>query len=80
MNGKPKQIRPLLDIHCVTEPYCQYPVAIKIAMEDGSIQTYELKNKMEYKFGQVMTALAKMETGYQYRGKHEKSRVHKGKL
>ena len=80
MSNKPKQIKPLLDIHCITEPFCQYPVAIKVAMEDGTIQTYELKNKMEYKFGQVMTALAKMEVGYEYRGRHEKSRVHKGKL
>ena len=80
MKNKPKQIKPLLDIHCITEPYCQYPVAVRITMEDGSIQTYELKNKMEYKCGQVMTALAKMEVGYEYRGRHEKSRVHKGKL
>lgn len=80
MSDKPKHIRPLLDIHCINEPYCQYPVAVRITFEDGSTQVYELKNKMEYKFGQVMTALAKMETGYQYRGRHEKSRVHKGQL
>lgn len=71
---------PLLELHCVKEPYCQYPVAIKVAMDDGTVQTYDLRNKMEYKFGQVLVALAKMETGYQYRGKHEKSRHHKGKL
>lgn len=72
MFGKPKQIRPLLDIHCINEPFCQYPVAVRITMEDGSIQTYELKNKMEYKFGEVMKCLDRMTVGYQYNGKHEK--------
>jgi hypothetical protein len=72
--------KPLLDIHCVNEPYCQYPVSVKIAMDDGTVQTYELKNKMEYKFGEVIKCMARMETGYQYKGKHEKSRTHKRKL
>ena len=72
--------KPLLDIHCVEEPYCQYPVAIKVAMDDGTIQVYELKNKMEYKFGNVMKAIARMETGYQYMGKHQKSRTHNSHL
>lgn len=72
--------KPLLDIHCVTEPYCDYPVAVKILMDDGSVQTYELKNKTDYQFSKVMNALAKMQTGYQYRGEHRKSRIHKGKL
>ena len=68
--------KPLLEIHCVREPYCEYPVAVKVTMDDGTVQTYELKNKMEYKFGEVMKALARMETGYQYMGKHERSRIH----
>lgn len=72
--------KPLLDIHCVNEPYCNYPTAIKVAMDDGTIQTYELKNKMEYKFGEVMKCIAKMETGYQYRGRHQKSRTHRSEL
>jgi hypothetical protein len=55
-------------------------VSVKIAMDDGTVQTYELKNKMEYKFGEVIKCMARMETGYQYKGKHEKSRTHKRKL
>lgn len=69
-----RKIKPLLDIHCVNEPYCQYPVAIRIAMEDGTVQTYELKNKWEYKFGEVMLNLEQMKVGYQYKGKHGKKR------
>ena len=72
--------KPLLDIHCVTEPYCDYPVAVKILMDDGTVQTYELKNKTDYQFNKVMNALAKMQTGYQYMGEHRKSRIHKSKL
>ena len=68
---------PLLEIHCVNEPYCNYPTAVKIAMDDGTIQTYELKNKMEYKFGEVLKALDKMTVGYQYQGRHEKNRGRK---
>ena len=39
--------KPLLEIHCVREPYCEYPVAVKVTMDDGTVQTYELKNKMD---------------------------------
>ena len=43
--------KPLLDIHCINEPFCEYPVAIRVTMDDGTVQTYDLRNKMEYKFG-----------------------------
>lgn len=32
--------KPLLKIHCEEKPYCTYPVALKVAMDDGTIQTY----------------------------------------
>ena len=71
--------KPLLDIHCITEPYCEYPVALKVTMDDGSVQTYELKNKWEYKFGEVMLSLEKMKVGYQYNGpKKKKNRIRNG--
>ena len=69
--------KPLLDIHCVREPYCEYPVAVRITRDDGTVQTYELKNKMEYKFGEIMVQLERMKVGYQYKGKHEKRRGRK---
>lgn len=32
--------KPLLNIHCETKPYCKYPVAVKIPMNNGTVQTY----------------------------------------
>lgn len=74
--------RPLLKIHSITEPYCDYPVALKIAMDDGTVQTYTLENKMDYKFDKLMDSVRKsVEIGYQYKPKHEKKRrIHRGKL
>lgn len=66
--------KPLLDIHCINEPFCEYPVAIRVTMDDGTVQTYDLRNKMEYKFGEIMMAMDRMKVGYQYNGKHGKQK------
>jgi polyribonucleotide nucleotidyltransferase len=74
--------KPLLKIHCITEPYCQYPVAVRITMDDGTVQTYSLDNKMEYKFDNLLKKVKKsVEIGYQYSGRHEKkNRIHRHEL
>jgi hypothetical protein len=59
--------RPLLDIHCITDEYCDYPVAVRIAMDDGTIQTYTLDAKEDYQFKKVMDSLKKMTVGYEYK-------------
>lgn len=59
--------RPLLDIHCITDEYCDYPVAVKIAMDDGTVQTYTHDAKMDYQFKKVMDSLHKITNGYQYK-------------
>jgi len=69
--------RPLLDIHCITEESCDYPVAVKIAMDDGTIQTYTLDNKMDLQFKKVMSSLEKLTVGYQYKSKRRKNRIHR---
>ena len=66
--------KPLLDIHCINEPFCEYPVAIRVTMDDGTVQTYDLRNKMEYKFGEILAVLDRMKVGYQYNGKHGKQK------
>lgn len=71
--------KPLLDIHCIEEEFCEYPVALKVAMDDGTIQTYALENKYDYKFEKVMESLGKVAVGYQYKPKR-KRRLHRGKL
>lgn len=69
--------RPLLDIHCITEESCDYPVAVKVAMDDGTVQTYTLDNKMDLQFKKVMNSLEKLTVGYQYKQrKRRKNRIH----
>ena len=56
--------KPLLDIHCHYDPYCEYPTAVKITMDDGTVKTYILENKTEYQFNKVMENLDRLVTGY----------------
>ena len=75
--------KPLLNIHCITEDCCDYPVAVKIAMDDGQILTYVLENKTDYQFQKVMNCLARMKTGYQYQERQyrrKRCREHKCEL
>lgn len=72
--------KPLLDIHCINEEYCDYPVAVKLTMDDGSVQTYTLQNKTEYQFGKVMESLEKLTVGYRYTPPKRKRRAHRWKL
>jgi len=59
-----KVVKPLLDIVCITEPYCDYPVAVRLTMDDGSVQTYTLENKTDYMFQKVMESVRCMNVGY----------------
>ena len=68
--------KPLLDINCITEPSCDYPVAVRILMDDGTVQTYGLENKMEMQFAKVMNSLEKLTVGYQYKPTR-KNRIHR---
>ena len=74
--------KPLLKIHCIEEPYCEYPMALKVTMDDGTVQTYELRNKMEYQFNHVMKCLNMMKVGYQYNepSRKRRSRLHRSEL
>ena len=56
--------KPLLDIHCHYDNYCDYPTAVKLTMTDGTVQTYILQNKTEYQFNKVMESLDKLDIGY----------------
>lgn len=65
--------KPLLGIHSIREPYCDYPVALKVNMDDGTVQTYVLQNKTDYQFKKVMESLD-LVVGYQYRPKKKNRR------
>lgn len=55
--------KPLLDIHCIRKPHCQYPMQLKVAMDDGTIQTYNLQTEQPIEhpnFREAMDALDRM--------------------
>ena len=53
--------KPLLNIHCIKKPGCKYPVALKVAMDDGTTQTYALEcQQPEPHFEEAMDALERM--------------------
>ena len=68
--------KPLLNIKGMTESFCEYPTVLKVPMDDGTVQTYVLENKTSYQFENVLKCVRRMKVGYQYRGRHEKSRGH----
>ena len=72
--------KPLLDIHCIHEPYCEYPVAVRITMDDGTVQTYNLEHRTDYMFQKVMESLDRMTVGYQHKEeppKRRRNRIHR---
>lgn len=65
--------KPLLNIHGRTESSCEYPTVLKVPMDDGTVQTYVLENKVEYQFDKVLKCISRFASnGYQYKGKHIK--------
>lgn len=73
--------KPLVDVHCVTRPGCKYPVALKVAMEDGTVQEYTLNRNIEPYFNRSQDILAEsiqISIGYQYRPRR-KDRIHRCK-
>ena len=71
--------RPLLDIHCINRNGCKYPVAVKIAMDDGSVQTYSLDSMPSpnvIKATEILEQSIEISIGYQYRPKR-RNRIHR---
>ena len=77
--------KPLLDVHCITEEGCKYPVALKVTMDDGTVQTYDYHCDVQPNFKEAMDALDRMFncitiTGYQYvppEQRRRKNRIHR---
>jgi hypothetical protein len=67
-----KQRHPLVNVHCQYDPYCEYPTAIRLTMDDGTVHTYILQNKTEYQFNKVMESLENMTVGYPARRKYRR--------
>lgn len=72
-------VKPILNINCQYVA-CDYPLTIKICFENGVTRRYrddELNLSPP-----IFDRPERQNTvvGYQYRGRHKKSRVHRGKL
>ena len=70
--------KPILDIHCIMEPGCKYPVAVRLLMDDNTVQTYGLECKHELQFQKVMDSV-NISIGYQFQGspRRRKNRIHR---
>ena len=69
--------KPLLNIHCKTEPECEYPTDAWLAMDDGTVQKYVLVSRPDLKFQKVWDSL-QISIGYQYMEKpRRKNRIHR---
>lgn len=66
--------RPLSKVHCITKNGCDYPVAVKIAFDDGTVQTYTFQFEVS---PQYLIAKNRFEEslnisiGYQYKPKRK---------
>ena len=73
--------RPLLDIHCIRKAHCEYPMQVKIAMDDGTVQTYNLEVEQPIEnpcFKEAMEALDRLfdcvQVGYKCEQPKKKNR------
>lgn len=69
--------KPLLDVHCVCDSGYKYPTCLKVAMDDGTVQTYVLHVEQQPNFTEAMQALDRMmdmarEIGYKYSPKRNR--------
>ena len=75
-----KLAKPLLDVHCITDPECEYPSAVKIAMDDGTVQTYFLDCPINPNVRKAQTRFdesIQISIGYQYKPKKRRNRIHR---
>ena len=56
--------KPLVNVVCIEEDYCDYPIAVRIPMDDGTVRTYTWEDKHDYMFQKVMDSVRQMHVGY----------------
>lgn len=75
--------KPLVDLFCIEKEGCKYPVAVRILMDDSTVQTYTLDTKVSpvvQKASDILTESISISIGYQYVPKRRRNRIHKCKL
>ena len=80
--GDKRMAKPILDVHCITAPGCEYPVAVRLLMDDKTVQTYILENSMSPNCQRAKSAFEEsieISIGYQYdpHPRRRKNRIHR---
>lgn len=73
--------RPLIKVHCITKSGCDYPTAVKLAFDDGTVQTYTYEGAVSPQLAIAQDRFEQslnISIGYQYQPKR-KNRIHRGK-
>lgn len=73
--------RPLIKVCCVMKPGSDYPIAVKIPMDDGKVVEYEMKQNISPVFAQIKAQFDEslnISIGYQM-GRKKKNRIRRGK-
>lgn len=72
--------RPLLNIVCITEPGCKYPVGVRILMDNGKEKTYWLGQEQTPFFTrskEIFEESLDISIGYQYTKPKRRNRIHR---
>lgn len=75
-------IKPLVSISCQYGA-CDYPLTVKICFENGVTRKYrddDLHMTPPIVYDKTPPEGKNIVVGYQYRGKHKKSRIHRSQL
>ena len=64
--------KPIVDISCQYDDYCEYPTSVRLVMDDGHVMTYILQNKTEYQFNKVLESLDSIKVGYPRKRKYRR--------
>ena len=61
--------RPLVDLFCIEREGCKYPVAVRILMDDNTVQTYTFDSRVSpvvQKASDILKESISISIGYQH--------------
>lgn len=74
--------RPLVDLFCIEREGCKYPIAVRILMDDNTVQTYTLDSRVSpvvQKASDILKHSIDISIGYQHMPMKRKrrNRIHR---
>ena len=73
--------RPLVDLFCIEMEGCKYPVAVRILMDDSTVQTYTLDSSVSpvvQKASDILKHSINISIGYQHMPmRKRRNRIHR---